>query len=867
MISEFLKGRARGHVRLGGISRITLAAALCVPASLFATAAAAQTDAAPQESGKTEDIIVTAQFRSQNVQSTPIAITALSAQQLEARGQTSITEIATKAPNVNLRESNPQGPSLQAHIRGIGQADFSLAFEPGVGVYVNDVYYSTLTGSVLDLLDLERVEVLRGPQGTLAGMNSIGGAIKLYTKKPDGNDGGFVEATVGSLNRVDVRAAANFTIVPDRLFARISGVSRNQDGYVKVYDFACTHPQLDAVYNIPSQADGRKCQLGTEGGKSYVAARGSLRWVPTEDLEINISGDITRDDSEAAPQTLIFVGTANATSYTPGTTGLNLSRNYPMYSTAPTNGLNLWNPTTGTSPFVPYSPWGVAGDSFTKSPYVNYSTYCDAQPVDGSAPYCFKSQSRVNGWGVSGNIDYSFSDNLKLTSITAYRSFTANWVQDFDATPLSNALIDYEATNWQFSQELRLASSLFDNKVDLVVGGFYINRFGTYRGTINQGLLIFTEYDEIPATNWAAFANASWRITDKLELNGGIRYSEEEKTFRFFRGGRPGVQAGNPAPYFPCTVNGVNYGVVHVAFCGLNGAEGDYKGNNVDWRAVLQYQWTPDIMTYASVATGFKGGGINPRPYTPAQAVPFDPENLKAYEIGFKSRFFDRRAQLNVSAFVNKYSDFIASVFSRVTTAPNAGCPISPNDLTCSYFVNAGKATLKGLEAELSLEPVDNLLIDASAALLDFKYDQLSGCSPALTPTTCTAPSGGLGAGLRYGMTLPYAPKRQISVGAQYKFDIGSAGSITPRLDWSWRSRQQTLTVQNNVLSYLPSYGLLNGRIAWNSADDDWQLALQVTNITNKLYWTGIGPNNNSGTVAANPGMPREWSLSLKRTF
>ena len=131
-------------------------------------------------------------------------------EQLEARGQTSILQIASKAPSVNLRESNPQGPSLQAHIRGIGQADFSLAFEPGVGLYVDDVYFSTLTGSVLDLLDLERVEVLRGPQGTLAGMNSIGGAIKLYTKKPDGNDGGYVEATLGSLDRIDVRAAGRF---------------------------------------------------------------------------------------------------------------------------------------------------------------------------------------------------------------------------------------------------------------------------------------------------------------------------------------------------------------------------------------------------------------------------------------------------------------------------------------------------------------------------------------------------------------------------------------------------------------------------------------------------------------------------------
>jgi iron complex outermembrane receptor protein len=364
-------------------------------------------------------------------------------------------------------------------------------------------------------------------------------------------------------------------------------------------------------------------------------------------------------------------------------------------------------------------------------------------------------------------------------------------------------MINYKATNWQFSQEARLAANLFDGAVDLVVGGFYLDRSGTYTGIINQGLLIFTEYDEIPASNWAAFANASWRVTDKLELNAGVRYSEEEKTFRFFRGGRPGVPStGNP-PYFPCVVNGVNYGTVHAGFCGMNGAEGDYEGDNIDWRAVVQYQWNPELMTYASIATGFKGGGVNPRPYTPAQGYPFGPENLTAYELG-KSRFFDRRMQLNVSGFVNKYSDFIASVFSRVVAAPNESCFMSPNDLTCSYFINSGDSTLKGLEVELTLEPVAGLLIDASAALLDFKYDKLSGCAPALDPT-CTAPSGGLGAGLRYGMKLAYAPERQFSVGAQYAFNLNSAGTLTPRLDWSNRSEQQTSAINNNVLAVLPS--------------------------------------------------------------
>ncbi len=265
-------------------SRMALAAALLSSGSMVATNAAAQ-DGEEERSFGDDAIIVTAQFREQSIQSTPVAITALTGEQIEARGQTSIVDIAQKAPSVKLTETNQQGPALQAFIRGIGQADHSPAFEPGVGMYVDDVYYATLTGSLLDLLDVERVEVLRGPQGTLAGMNSIGGAIKLYSKKPNGDGDGFVEVSVGNYDRVDLRAGADFTLVEDRLFARISGTSRNQEGYVTRYDYACTHPQLAQQYNIPSEIQSSQsddCKLGTEGGKSYVAGRGSLRWLPTE---------------------------------------------------------------------------------------------------------------------------------------------------------------------------------------------------------------------------------------------------------------------------------------------------------------------------------------------------------------------------------------------------------------------------------------------------------------------------------------------------------------------------------------------------------------------------------------------------------
>ena len=178
------------------------------------------------ETDQLEEITVTAQFRSQNLQETPLAITAVTGDMLEARSQTSIYEVAAQAPSVFLApQAQANGSGLIAYIRGVGQTDFNFALEPGVGLYVDDVYLPTLTGSLLDLLDLDRVEILRGPQGTLSGRNSIGGAIKLFSKRAEGH-GGNLSLTYGSYDRVDVRASGDFTLVDDKLFVRVAGVTQ-----------------------------------------------------------------------------------------------------------------------------------------------------------------------------------------------------------------------------------------------------------------------------------------------------------------------------------------------------------------------------------------------------------------------------------------------------------------------------------------------------------------------------------------------------------------------------------------------------------------------------------------------------------------
>jgi iron complex outermembrane receptor protein len=841
------------------------AIALC--AGVLASGAAQAADPAPASG----DVVVTAQFREQNLQQTPIAITAINAATLEQRSQTNLIQVAQQAPNVTLQPgSGSFGPTMQTFIRGVGQADFNFAFEPGVGVYIDDVYFASTLGSLFDLLDLDRVEILRGPQGTLAGMNSIGGSIKLFSKKPNGQGGGFVQGTYGSYNRTEFRGSADFTVVPDKLFMRISGAAKHENGYVTRYDFACTHPQLASQFNIPSFQNGSTCKLGTEGGKEYAAVRTALRWAPSEKLEVNLIGDFTHDRSEAIPQTLTYIGQiVYPTPGAPYTLVSGLAANqsgsalvYPRWTTAPTNGLMIWDKATGKVPFMPSSPYGPslnpifplnqAADTFTHDPYVNYSTYIDVKPSDGSQPWAASPEAWVSGWGVSGQINYNFSDSLNVTSITAYRRYSARWAQDYEGTELSSEQLTYDIWHWQLSQELRLQGRLFNDRVNWVLGGFYFDENSHYGGRNELGSFEFIEDDLTPATNKAVFGNIDWQVTDKLELNGGIRYSTESKTFIFGRGGF----FGNTYPQ-KCAITGV----VHVPavapqVCAVDGAKGSFNGDNVDYRAVVQYQWTPSFMTYASVATGFKGGGVNPRPFYADNVTPFSPEHLISYEVGIKSSWFGRRLRANLSIFDSEYTDLSVGVVSGLNpqTGTNTGCLPNPgsNEVNCSFTVNAGEARFRGVELETQLHPFGGLSIDGSVSYLKFTWKNLT--------------AAGLASNFHYGDQAPFAPEWKYSLGVQYDLPIGEIGSVIPRVDMSHQDHFFT-NYQNNPFTRIAGYTLWNGRVTFRPADSMWEGSVEISNMFNKLYYLNAFSNGSNGTVSGEPAAPRRWAVTVKRRF
>jgi iron complex outermembrane recepter protein len=749
----------------------------------FSTMAAIAADATDEE---LQEVVVTAQFREQRLQDTPIAITAVNAEQMEARNQTNLAAVAAQAPNVVLRETGGAfGPGLSANIRGVGQGDYIAALEPGVGIYIDDVYYSSLTGANFDLIDLERVEIQRGPQGVLGGRNSEGGAVKLFSQKPRGDGTGSLRATYGSRDLLDIRAAADFALVADKLYARISGTSHAQDGYVTIRDYGCDFP----TSGIPIRTQHADCVMGHEGGKDYTAGRAALRWLASDNVEVNFSGDLMVDNSEVAPTVLI--------------------------GTAPVNPANIGD-----------IPWGTGTQYIPASRHVTYATFSNQRP-DGSIMY-FAPVTDTTVWGTNLSVDWTLNDSLALKSITAYREFDSRWVEDNDTTPAYIGLGAEHQSNESFSQELRLNGKAGD-AFDYTLGGYYFDQttIGRTHQVLNYVgtpfLFEFLGNDPTDASSYAAFANGSWHATDALNVNAGLRYTKEKKDYTYSRQNPDGT---------PNAVLGA-----------LEGVTGSYSGSKVDYRINVDYRWNEALMTYGGVSTGFKGGGVNPRPFNAGQVASFDPEKLTAFEVGAKTDLLDRKLRVNVSAFLNKYKDIQVGLLE---------CPGQPG-APCALPANVGNADIKGIEAEILAYPVAGLQLEASISTQKFEY------------TSFTANTG-----IPEGASAPNTVEDKFSIGAQWEFGLASGATITPRVDFSYQGGFNTNAVPSTY-DRVNGRHLANARLTWKSAAGDWQVALIGSNLADEYYYTSkfdlTPPNLGGGAAYGIVAPPREYSVQVQKKF
>ncbi len=764
--------------------RVSTASAALMGLALSSTAAWAQEQEPERSSGNSgiNEIIVTAQFRGQNLQETPLAITAVDSALLEARSQTNIEQVAQRAPSVSFSSGGQGGGSQTAavNIRGIGQNDFQFPNEPGVGVYIDDVYYGISFGTAFDLVDLDRVEILRGPQGTLAGKNSIGGSIKMFSRRPDDDPDAYVEVTAGSLDRLGLKAATNVTLVPEKLYMRLTGMGRYVDGYVKRLDYECEtgRPAPGGIFSTRED-----CVIGTEGGQEVLAGRAALRWIVNDRIENNLIADVTRDRSEASPAKTIF--------QVPPESGNN-------YTTGPKD-------------------------------YTNYSNYTGYPGTEDQ--YTLPAISYLNSWGISNTLEIELNDMLALTSITAFRHADGQSSWDGDNSP-ENATNNYATFDHdQFTQELRLSAQIGE-MAELTAGGYYYKADSNIGGRVHVGAagLDFVPNDPFKQTSVSAFLHGVVHVTDQFNLTGGLRYTDEDKTYTFSR--------TSPIPGVP----------TNPLVASLDGLSRSFKGDRIDWRVAADYEVWDDIRVYGQVATGFKGGGVNPRPYLEQQLQPFDQETATSYELGVKSFLFDRMLRLNLAYYHTDYKNYQGMV---------SDCPdISPEGFPfCSATRNVGDAKIDGFEAEFDVRPTDALSIDGSFSYTDFRFTR-----------------GLPGSGIVPGVTeAPFVPKWKYAIGAQYEVDAGNAGTITPRVDWTWQSSMES-NIPNNVEGFLlgevESRGLLNARITYRSADEDWELSVAATNLTDKFYYNNKYDRiSQSGNLYGMPGRPREIIASIKRRF
>lgn len=768
---------------------------ICIAAALAGTG----TVQAAEGYQQIEEITVTARKRAENLQDTPIAITAFSSEGLENRGISDISQIGEYTPNLVFDSTSAIAATSSAasiYIRGIGQSDWALAVDPGVGLYLDGVYIARSVGGVMDLLDLERVEVLRGPQGTLFGRNTIGGAISLVTKKPGDEFYGDAEISLGRYDRLDARASVNIPIA-DTLAANIAVSSKKRDGYVE---------------NLhPGSPD-----LGDEDAQS---GRLALRWTPSDNFEVNFSADATKEREAPAPNVLLAVDETAIFPLAWNGGAFPINR-YGIPSDP--SCANMADPSRLSNPLCFNSQW-IAGPHKTYSTHTTPNDFVNTNFIGRG----MKPESDLDLWGTSLTAEWAITDKLTLKSITAYRDLDGYWARDTDHSPLVilQTLNEYEQD--QFTQELQLQGTAMNERLQWITGLYYFEEEGCHLDIVELAGAVFDSGGCIDNTSKAVFGQATYDITEKLSVTVGLRWTDEDKRFTPDSSVAQDNGLGIPA------------GVLVLPM-----EEGKVTDEEVDPYLNIAYRWTESLMTYASYSEGFKGGGFTQRVFPPRTDVPdFQPEFVKAYEVGFKSDWFDNRLRLNGAVFFTDYTDLQVNVDETSLGRVGEIGVITRN---------AAEAEIFGFELELLALPADGWMIEAGVGYLDAEYSEISGLAQD--------------AGLTKGHELVNTPEWSVTTGISYRWEVGGLGTLIPRVDYSYTSKVYNNALNTPLLTQ-SSVELVNASLAFDSSDEKWSAAIAVHNLTDEDYLVTGNDDPGSGIIEGVYAMPRTWSVRIKRQF
>lgn len=773
-----------------------MAAAATADAADGTTASSADPADAPTSTATAPDgdqlteITVTAQRIESNALTTPIAITELSDNQLTQSNVLSTTDLKGLVPSLNIIQQGQYGNNETAiYIRGVGVASRFFNQDIGVGVYLDDLYLPTTQNLNLSFYDVRDVQVLEGPQGTLFGRNTLGGAVLLETTPPGKEFDGYAQVTLGSFNRVDTQGAIDMPF-SDVLTSRLAFFTSNVDGYITHLLNNQTNDNIDeksARYELRFQPDGTfTADLMGEYGVSHD--NGNEEITVACDPQAHYIEDY--DKVHSVPY---------CTQYAP------LGKPYEVYGnsvadfpTPPGSGLTM------TGGFLPFD----AGEAGT----------------------------------LALRMSWAVSDELTLKSISGLRNSDLASYRD-DGTPAGIYTEYDDFRDRDYSEELQALAKVWGGRLNMVAGLYYFHDDAS--SVQDTG----PDYDDPVGYYYnnitiekslAAYFQGTLAVTSKLSVIAGVRGTHDEKSTA-------------SAVWEGCTGSYLEEYTTDTGGCWIPGptindfATASGTWHHVDPRFQLQYQWTPDWMTYISATSGYLAGGFNAQlPYFPPPPynLPFQQETVWNYELGTKGEWLQRRLRVSFDVFDQIFKNLQSGVLEYY------------NGIDVTTTTSAANGHERGVELEVDAIPVTNLTLTATASYLDQGYDEIFPDAYA--------------AGLRQNAAITSAPKDTFALVANYTFHVSGGATVVPSVNYRYVGVQWDGTYPLQYLA--PGYALLGANVAYNSPDRRWQVAFWGSNITNKYYYESYAApnyslNTNIGIQQVVPGRPRELGVTVRWTY
>jgi iron complex outermembrane receptor protein len=778
----------------GHLARLTCALA---PAVAGSSAAFAQS---PPAEPAIEEIVVIAQKREQLVQDIGIAVAAFSGRNLRERGIDQPDELYQLIPNVNL-QNNGGGGAPVVIVRGVGLQSFRINDSPTTAFYVDDVYQTSVASAEWTMFDVERVEVLKGPQGGLYGRNALGGAVQIISRKPSVDEArdGFVSVGVGEYSRESLEAGAGFAL-SDNVALRLAGRTLAAD---------------DSPYrSVPGNFE--------HGAEERDAARVTLRITPSDELDMVLRAHGGNDDSELEPLRPIGVYANIGTAAALG---------------APTVSLGLIGGLRGVlpNPLCASIASGSGADlatcaAATGATPASYGL-TSADPYGGGGTFPGFLASDWSGAGFTASLSRG---DFRFESISASDAIDYRRYQDFDGTPLEHLHIDYNTEIDAWSQEFRLfyeGSETLSYVLGLTYAEDEVTEATLLYGA--QGVLpllfsgaVFSPQNYVQDTDAVAvYGHAEWRFAASLNLVGELRYTDEKKSF--VGGARLGFANGATVP-FVATDDATSF---------------DAPSGKVG----LEWTVRDDLLAYGSIARGFKTGGFfGGFPTDVSQLAPFDAETLWGFELGVKSDWRDGRLRLNASLFS----------YDREDVQQNAADPTS--SINIKRITNIGDVETLGMEADVTWAVTDALSLQLGVGTTDAEVSDSSFIQASSLPLLPDTPIEGSNLPNYSDVSGNFVGRYEGSFGGNLGFHVQLEGRYQSDQDLSIITSPLEVPVFTE-----PGYSLWNLRVGLGAADQRWQAQLFVDNLSDETYRI-LARNDGAFGIHELYGMPRTWGVELQ---